>query len=428
MKNQVRTLLICALAIAFTFAAAVQHDAVLADDDDAPDASQIEKFSTEELHTLVAPIALYPDPLLAQILPASAFPIQIVEAYKFTQDNPGVSTPPNDTTWDPSVIALINYPTVLKVLNDDPKWTDQLGYAASYQMNDVMAAIQQVRAEAQAVGNLQSNDKQLVSSDQGNIEIQPADPQYIYVPQYDPIYICTERLDNPYNWGPRYGFGLWLGNRWDWRNRRLWYGNSWRNGNWYHGNPVYWRPPVRPIPPWYLRNGNRRPGPALPGRPGYTGGRYDRVKPIISRPRPGINRPERPTTLPNRPEVRPGIPGTTRPAINSGNRLLAGEDAANRRNQTQIEANRGRISRERPVVKEPVVREPIRPAVREPVRPVVREPVRPAIREPVRPAVTQRPSMHEEMGRTSDRNTATRESSRGSSSRGSSGNGGGRKR
>ncbi len=154
--------------------------------DAAPETSKIEKFTTDEMHTLVAPIALYPDALLAQILAASTFPIQIVEAYRHSQTAAVPDAPPNDTTWDGSVIALLHYPPVLKKMNDDLMWTEQLGLAVTYQMDDVTLAIQQVRAEAQAAGNLKSNEKQNVVVDKQIIEIVPADLQFIYVPTYDP--------------------------------------------------------------------------------------------------------------------------------------------------------------------------------------------------------------------------------------------------
>ena len=406
MKSLVRLCFAHAAVVACTLALNGSFVAMAEDGDDATqpsDVSQIQKFSSEELHTLVAPVALYPDALLAQILPASAFPIQVVEAYRYLQSSPKSENPPDNTTWDSSVIALLHYPSVLKKLNDDPTWTDQLGVAATYQLSDVMQAIQQVRAEAQAVGNLQSNDKQIVQADQGVIEIQPADPLYIYVPEYDPVYICDRRLDNPFIWGSACVFGIWLGNRWDWRDHRLWFGNSWRGGRWYRGTPTYWRPPNRPIPSWYLRNGARRSGPALPGRDGYAGGtvRTDRVHPIIS---------SHLHTPPNNAQK-----GVTQPVHS----LIGGEDAANRAHQTIIESNRGRVSREKPVVHEPVVHEPVvhQPVVREPVvrQPVVREPV---VRTPVQPRVVERQPMHEEFNHQSDRGTASRESSRGSSSRG----------
>src|SRR5476651_1310406 len=107
------------------------------------DASQLQKFTSDELANIVAPIALYPDSLLALVLPASEYPTQVVDAYRYTQSSATPTVPPDGTSWDSSVIALLNYPTALKKLNDDLPWTEQLGVAAAYQMDDLSQAIQQ---------------------------------------------------------------------------------------------------------------------------------------------------------------------------------------------------------------------------------------------------------------------------------------------
>jgi hypothetical protein len=151
-----------------------------------PDAAQLQK--------LVAPIALYPDPLVAQILPASTYPVQVVEAARALANG---ARPDKATAaqWDPSIQSLISYPTVLKMMSDRISWTTQLGQAVAANQSAVMAAIQQVRRQAQAAGNLQSNDKQVVSTqgtgDTSTIIIQPANPQVIYVPQYNPVAILA---------------------------------------------------------------------------------------------------------------------------------------------------------------------------------------------------------------------------------------------
>src|SRR5215468_1587125 len=146
------------------------------------------------LEKLVAPIALYPDPLVAQILPASTYPVEVIEAARDLASGGR----PNRTTasqWDPSIQALLSYPTVLKMMSDKINWTTQLGQAVAVNQADVMAAIQRVRHQAQAAGNLTSNDKQVVSlqgsGDSSTIIIQPANPQYIYVPQYNPVAILS---------------------------------------------------------------------------------------------------------------------------------------------------------------------------------------------------------------------------------------------
>ena len=160
------------------------------------DTSQIDKLTTEELHTLVAPVALYPDALLAQLLPASTFPTEVVEAYRYTQTSDSPSTPPENTSWDSSVIALLHYSPVLKKLNDDVTWMEQLGFAVTYQMEDVSRAIQQVRSEAQVAGHLVSNDKQNVVVERNIIQIVPSDPQVIYVPSYCLLYTSPSPRDS----------------------------------------------------------------------------------------------------------------------------------------------------------------------------------------------------------------------------------------
>jgi hypothetical protein len=147
-----------------------------------------------QLDKLVAPIALYPDPLVAQILPASTYPVEVVEAARAVA-NGGRPDKATASQWDPSIQALVSFPTVLKMMSDRISWTTQLGQAVAANQSAVMAAIQQVRRQAQAAGNLQSNDKQVVSTqgsgDTSTIIIQPANPQVIYVPQYNPVAILA---------------------------------------------------------------------------------------------------------------------------------------------------------------------------------------------------------------------------------------------
>jgi len=151
-----------------------------------PDSAQLDK--------LVAPIALYPDPLVAQILPASTYPVQVVAAARALASG-GRPDRATASQWNPSIQALLSFPTVLKMMSDKINWTTQLGQAVAANQSDVMAAIQHVRHEAQAAGNLTSNDKQVVSvegsGDSSTIIIQPANPQYIYVPQYNPVAILA---------------------------------------------------------------------------------------------------------------------------------------------------------------------------------------------------------------------------------------------
>ncbi len=153
-------------------------------EDPGPDG--IPLASSAELDELIAPVALYPDPLLAVVLPAAAYPLQIVQAARFLEaleDDPTL-TPPK--AWDESVVALLNYPEVLADLNRDLDWTLRLGEAVIAQQGDVMAAVQRFRNRAYAAGNLESDPRQTVRRDDDIIEIAPANEEIIYVPSYEP--------------------------------------------------------------------------------------------------------------------------------------------------------------------------------------------------------------------------------------------------
>ena len=121
-----------------------------------------ELLGPEELRPLVAPIALYPDDLLAIVLPASTNPVQIVEAQRFLEKRRTDQSLQPDPNWDPSILALINYPQVVAKMDADLAWTTALGNAVIDQLQDVMDMIQQLRAEPSATGYLQSNQFLLV--------------------------------------------------------------------------------------------------------------------------------------------------------------------------------------------------------------------------------------------------------------------------
>ncbi|NQD59381.1 DUF3300 domain-containing protein, partial [Pseudomonas sp. CM25] len=165
-------------------------------------------FTQAQLDQMLAPIALYPDALLAQVLMAATYPGQVSEAVTWSKANPKASG--DDAVrqvakqpWDPSVQALVAFPQVLATLGQDPAWVQRLGDAFLAQPDDVMAGVQRLRHQAQAAGNLQSNQYQNVtvqaapapaastqapvaSSPPSTIIIQPADPQVVYVPSYNP--------------------------------------------------------------------------------------------------------------------------------------------------------------------------------------------------------------------------------------------------
>ena len=143
-------------------------------------------LSAEELDKLVSPIALYPDDLVALILPASTNPLQIVQAERFLEKRKNNPQLPVDEKWDDAVKSLLNYPEVVKTMNNDIDWTASLGEAVVADQGAVLAAVQTFRRKTQAAGNLESDDKQVVVVENEVVKIVPADPQVIYVPQYNP--------------------------------------------------------------------------------------------------------------------------------------------------------------------------------------------------------------------------------------------------
>jgi hypothetical protein len=155
-------------------------------------------FKKEEIEQLVAPIALYPDALVAQILMASTYPLEVVSAARWSKANPNIKGKALEDamqkqTWDPSVKSLTAFPSVLAMLNDKLDMTQKLGDAFLGQQKDVMAAIQTLRAKADKAGNLKSGKEQKVTTTQENgqtvIKIEPADPQVVYVPTYNPTVV-----------------------------------------------------------------------------------------------------------------------------------------------------------------------------------------------------------------------------------------------
>src|ERR1700735_235779 len=215
-------------------------------DAQAPQAPPYTQHTPDQLQQLVAPIALYPDSLVAQILAASTFPEQVVEADRWLQANPdmkgdalGQAVDPQP--WDPSVKALTAFPSVLGNMDKNLSWTSSLGDAYYNQQQDVMDAVQVMRQRAQATGNLQSTPQQTVKDQDSTITIQPTDPEVVYVPAYDPWLVYGDPLVAWPGWyaypgiwfgGPYLSFGIgfdigfvggygWGWGRWgfDWRNR-----------------------------------------------------------------------------------------------------------------------------------------------------------------------------------------------------------------
>ena len=149
------------------------------------------KLSADQLDRLVAPIALYPDAVDAQILASSTFPSQIVDAEAWLKSHPGLSptelaSEVDKQPWDPSVKALVQYPSVLQMLADNLGWTSELGDAYYNQPQDVMKAIQRMRKKAKKAGTLKSTPQLKVEEQGADIVIAPANPEVVYIPAYDP--------------------------------------------------------------------------------------------------------------------------------------------------------------------------------------------------------------------------------------------------
>ena len=169
--------------IAIALAAVLTASGAAAQDGHPPSAPR--QFDAAALRRLVGPIALYPDELIGIVLPASAYPLQIVQAVRFLDALRSDTSLTPDENWDDAVVALLNYPDVLKMMDADLDWTAALGEAFVYQQAEVLDAIQQFRLLAQKAGNLKSDPYQTVTDEAGTIAIAPVDPRVLFVPMYE---------------------------------------------------------------------------------------------------------------------------------------------------------------------------------------------------------------------------------------------------
>jgi hypothetical protein len=210
-------------------------------------------MSADELQQLVAPIALYPDALVAQILGAATFPDQVAVADNWLQQNNGLAGNTlmqrvDQQPWDPSVKALTQFPSVLDNMAKNLSWTSALGEAYHTQTSDVMSAVQLLRAKAQAAGNLKSGSQiTVVQQSPQVIVIQPANPQVVYVPQYNPTVVYGTPVQTPgYSTGTlvatgilAFGAGIAVGAMMNNSSSCCGWGyNNW-NCNWHGGTVVY---------------------------------------------------------------------------------------------------------------------------------------------------------------------------------------------
>lgn len=369
----------------------------------------VEKFSREELAQMLAPIALYPDVVLSQVLMASTYPIEVIEADRWIKKNPDLKGDSLDNglvdkDWDPSVKALCHFPAILTLMSERISETTNIGNAFLAQEDEVMDMIQELRTKAKAEGNLNSTDKQKIVVEKETIIIEPADPEVIYVPYYDPLRIYGPwwyPAYPPYYWGPSrvslgigfsywpafyfgFAFGGW--SYFDWPrhyiyidvNKRPRYvrHNRWRKepGRWHH-LPVHrkgvayrdkftaqkygqyryrtrdFRPETRGFPE---RNDlNRRQH--LEDR-----GRLDRNTGSNVRRQINRNRQESPTTVPTRPAPQNNVNNqqdklTTPPARVERQRIERGQIKQRTVSQPEPPA---RIVPETQILKQPVVTAP----------------------------------------------------------------------
>jgi hypothetical protein len=218
------------------------------------------RFTMEELKKLVGPVALYPDSVLASLLPASAFPVEVVQAARFVRENGGkVETVPEDRGWDGSVVSMLQFPELVLWVDENLEWFERLGTAVALQQADVLEAIQQFRRDAKAAGNLQTNDKQVVvvqppPAEAGVVAaedvicIEPAQPEVVYIPVYDPVLVCRPPVyfyEPVITWSVGYwcgSYGPWawydIGWGWGWSPWRRHY--AWGGGLFFHDHVRYW--------------------------------------------------------------------------------------------------------------------------------------------------------------------------------------------
>ncbi|HND61999.1 MAG TPA: DUF3300 domain-containing protein, partial [Opitutaceae bacterium] len=237
-------------------------------------------LSAQQLDQLLGPIALYPDALVAVLLPASTFPADVVLAARYL-DAKGDPTKVDDQPWDDSVKSLARFPEVVQWMDENLHWTKQVGEAFIRQPADVMTAIQRLRAVARATGSLVTTPEQQVVVDGDTIEILPVQPDVIYVPRYDPTIVYVSHPPGyiyPYGpyitFGAGFSMGFWLAYDFDWYNRVIWVGgrsHDWReHRDWRRSLPSHpvarppdpnwraWKPPAnRPPPPDGWRGGPR---------------------------------------------------------------------------------------------------------------------------------------------------------------------------
>ena len=295
-------------------------------------APEEQALGADQLDQLVAPIALYPDALVAQVLAAATYPTQVVEADRWRQSQGNapadqIAAGADSHNWDASVKALTAFPTVLSQMDKNLQWTTDLGNAYYNQPQDVMDSVQAMRQKAQNAGNLRSTPQQTVTAQDGAIASAPANPQVVYVPVYDPwtvwgtpypVYPGFYYAPPPgifwggmaIGFGIGIGIGLWGGWGWGWGHWGMGWGPRWGGrGVFYNHNTYisrsttvinhgYGRPGGPPRSFAGTRGSYARPGARPGGAAGFNrggaagrpGGNFNRGS-GVARPGGGYNRP-----------------------------------------------------------------------------------------------------------------------------------------
>jgi uncharacterized membrane protein YgcG len=248
-----KQILVCVMSAGMAFATMPQNLAAYQDapaqaQQAPPQAAQApayQQHTPEQLQQLVAPIALYPDSLVAQVLAAATFPEQVVEADRWVQGHPdlkgdALGQAVDQESWDPSVKALCAFPSVLGNMDKNLSWASSLGDAYYNQEQDVMDAVQVMRQRAQQSGNLKSTPQQTVTTNDSAIDIEPAEPDVVYVPAYNPWLVYGGPIvawpgwypypgiwyGGPYlSFGVGFGIGFFGGFGWGWHH----WGFDWHN-------------------------------------------------------------------------------------------------------------------------------------------------------------------------------------------------------
>ena len=285
-------------------------------------ADDADKYSAEELAEIVGPIALYPDVVLSSVLPAAGAATDVVSAARWLEKQDGeVEGAPEDSDWDEAVQALVQFPDVLIWMNENLDWMEQLAWAVSVQQEDVIAAIQEFRAKAKEAGNLESDEHQEVIEEDGIIEVQPTDPEIVYVPQYNPVYVTQPASTYPASYRGTYWASFAAGALGAWAVHSIRWGGH--HGGHYGGGGIH----VNNSPTYNFNKGgnvNRVNHNRGTGAGNYNGRRPSTRGSGAPRGKGGVSKASSPGWNNKRSNARPAKGGTKPGSRPSGGRKPGG--------------------------------------------------------------------------------------------------------